>query len=127
MSAGDNASQQPNANQQPKQQTNGNQNPKEEAPPPAPTYLTYTKEANPGLTGGKASGKESSVDVKSSPAGADVSVNGYYVGKSPTTVQLPPGQYIITVNKWAYQEYVQVLDVSGGKPASVNPTLHGDW
>ena len=128
VSAGGNTSQQQPANQQPNQnqQQNGDQN-KEEAKPQGPTYLTFTKEANPGLKAGKSDETQSSVDIKSVPVGADVTVNGYFVGSTPTMVELPPGEYIVTVHKWGYREYDYVLDVSGGKPYSVSPTLLEDW
>jgi cytoskeletal protein RodZ len=126
-SASGNTTQQ-NANQQPNQnqQQNGDQN-KEEAPPQGPTYLTFTKEANPGLKAGKSEETQSAVEIKSAPVGADVTVNGYNVGSTPTSVELPPGEYIVTVNKWGYREYINVLEVSGGKPYSLSPTLLEDW
>lgn len=120
-----NTAQQQNANQQ-SNQNQQNQN-KEEAGPQAPTYLTYTKEANPGLKAGKKAGSESSVEIKSTPVGADVMVNGYYIGRTPTSVELPTGKYIVTVNKWGYREYVRVLNLSGGKSVSVTPSLKEDW
>jgi PEGA domain len=116
--------QQQNANQ------NGNQNPNananEETKPQAPRYLTFTQEANPGLNSGK-SGKTYSVDFKSVPVGAEILVDGYFLGRTPNTVQLPAGKYIFTVRKWGYREWNQEIVVSANAPLSVSPQLKEDW
>ena len=122
---GDNTSQQ-NANQQQNQNQNQNQNANEETKPQAPRYLTYTKEANPGLKSGK-SNKTFSVDFKSVPDGADILVDGYFLGHTPTSVELPAGKYIFTVRKWGYVEWNEEFVVSANKPLSFSPILKEDW
>lgn len=112
-------------NQQ-QQNQNANQNEKEAAQPQPPSYLTYTKEANPGLKAGK-SGETFTVDFRSTPAGADITVDGYYMGKTPTTVALPAGKYLFTVNKWGYRDWTRSVVVSAKSSHAVNPQLKEDW
>jgi len=126
QNAGSNTSQNGMQQQNQNESQNQNQNTKEETKPQAPRYLTYTKEANPGLNSGKSS-KTYSVDIKSVPAGGDVLVDGYFVGHTPATVQLPAGKYIITVHKWGYLEWNQTFVVSANSPLTVSPQLKEDW
>jgi hypothetical protein len=51
-----------------------------------------------------------SVTVNSNEAGADIEINGNFVGSTPTTVKLAPGQYAITVRKgvMVWQRNLQV-------------------
>lgn len=121
----------PNRNQQ-QQSTNqngqqsGNQKANEQPQPVAPRFLTYTKEANPGLKSGKA-GKSYLLNFSSAPVGADVYVNGYFMGHTPTTVQIPAGEYLVTVQKWGYREWVKEFVVSRTSPLNVRPDLKPDW
>ena len=129
--AGSNASSSPqNGNQQQNQNQgqNQNQNPnaKEQEQPQGPRYLTYTKEANPGLKAENSS-KTEPVDLKSAPAGADVSVDGYFLGRTPTSVQIPLGKHLLTIDKWGYREWIQVLDVTANKPLTIDVKLREDW
>jgi PEGA domain len=117
---------QPQQNPNTNQNANQNQNANEETQPQAPTYLTYTKEANPGLAAGK-SGETYPVDFKSAPAGADITVDGYYMGKTPATVELPAGEYLFRVNKWGYREWDRSVVVSANSSHAVNPQLKEDW
>lgn len=115
-----------NTSQSGSQQQNENQNQnenKQESQPQAPRYLTYTKEPNPGLK----SGKTEPVDFSSVPAGADVSVDGYFLGPTPTSVRIPIGKHLLTINKWGYRDWIQVLDVLPNKPLAINAKLRQDW
>lgn len=113
-------------NQNQNQNQNGQGQKKEEAPPEKPSYLTYTVEKK-SLEEQAKTGKALSVDFKSVPAGATVTVDGYFVGHTPTTAQIPVGKHLVTITKWGYESWSQDLDVAGGKNLSVNPSLHKDW
>jgi hypothetical protein len=111
-----------NPNQNGNKQGQGN----EEAPAPKPRYLTYTvKEKS--LEEQAKSGKAAPVDFKSVPAGAAVTVDGYYEGNTPITTQIPVGKHLVSITKWGYESWQQELNVSEGKALSLNPTLHKDW
>lgn len=113
-------------NQNPNQNQNNKAQGKEEAPPPKPQYLTYTVKKK-SLKEQAKSGKTLAVDFKSAPAGAVITVDGYFVGHTPTTAQIPLGKHLLSITKWGYQSWEQELDVAKGKSLSVKPTLHKDW
>lgn len=99
---------------------------KEEAPPEKPQYLTYTPKKKT-LQEEAKSGKALVVDFKSIPAGAVVTVDGYFLGKTPMTERIPLGKHLVSITKWGYESWEHELDVRKGKSLNVNPTLHKDW
>lgn len=128
-----NQSQSPAGNQNPGMNGNPNQNQnqnqeqeKKEAPPEKPQYLTYTHKKKSIQEEAK-SGKSSAVDFRSVPAGAEVRVDGYFLGKTPMATQIPLGKHLVSITKWGYRAWEHELNVTSGKSASINPTLHKDW
>jgi PEGA domain len=123
-----------NQSANPGQSQNQSQNPnnqgqskdKGEEPPPKPEYLTYSVKKK-SLAEQVKSGKALAVDFKSVPAGAVITVDGYFVGKTPTTAQIPLGKHLVSITKWGYESWSQELDVANGKDLSVSPKLHRDW
>jgi len=51
--------------------------------------------------------------VESSVAGADIEVDGAFVGNTPSTVSVTPGQHTISVKKKGYQVWTRAMNVSG--------------
>jgi PEGA domain len=126
QSPGGNPNQGLNGNQNQNQNQNKQGQGKEEAPPEKPHYLTYTPKKK-SLQEEAKSGKARDVDFKSVPAGADITVDGYFLGKTPMTAKIPLGKHLVSITKWGYRSWEQELDVTSGKSPSVNPTLHKDW
>jgi hypothetical protein len=54
-----------------------------------------------------------SVNVESSVPGADINVDGAFVGNTPSTVSIPAGQHTITVKKKGYTDWSRSMNVSG--------------
>lgn len=108
------------------QNQNGQGQKKEEAPPEKPSYLTYTVKKK-SLEEQVKTGKALPVEFKSVPAGATITVDGYFLGHTPATKQIPVGKHLVTITKWGYQSWSQNLDVASGKKLGVNPSLHKDW
>lgn len=83
-----------------------------QAPPIRPAAAVAPVAAPPA----PAASEMASVTVNSNEAGADIEINGNFVGSTPTTVKLAPGQYAITVRKGAmvWQRNLQVA------PGSIN-------
>ncbi|HET9177942.1 MAG TPA: PEGA domain-containing protein [Terriglobia bacterium] len=127
---GTNGTQNQSQNQTQPQTQNSTQNnqgqTKEEAPPEKPQYLTYSTQKK-SLEEQAKSGKTLAVDFKSAPAGATITVDGYFVGNTPATAQIPVGKHLVSVTKWGYDTWSKELDINNGKDLSVNPTLHKDW
>lgn len=54
------------------------------------------------------------VEVKSVPEAADVEIDGRFVGNTPTTLKLPPGDYEVVVKKAGYGEWKRVVRAIAG-------------
>jgi len=65
----------------------------------------------------------SSVEVKSSPDGADITVDEKYMGSTPSTLKLTPGEHKIKLEKAGFKTWERTLTVGSGTTTTVNPTL----
>jgi hypothetical protein len=63
-----------------------------------------------------------SVVVESNVQGADIEVDGNFVGSTPSTVTVAPGSHVIAVKKKGYQDWSRTMNVSGNG-AKVNADL----
>ena len=63
-----------------------------------------------------------SILVESSVPGADIEVDGNFVGSTPSKVEVTPGSHSITVKKKGYQNWTRTMNVSG-TGAKVNAEL----
>ena len=66
---------------------------------------TVQPTANPALT---------KVAVVSDPPGADIEVDGTFVGNTPSTVDVPAGDHTVSVSKNGYKNWERKLKTSGG-------------
>jgi len=92
------------------------------------TWLTY-----PGMVVVLEQGKLASVDqtsqppakvsVASDPAGADVYVDGNFVGSTPSLLPLPPGSYKIEVKASGYKSWSREIKALPGGEVSLKATL----
>ena len=57
---------------------------------------------------------QSSVNVDSTPSGADISVDGAFVGNTPSTLSLTPGAHTILIHKDGFQDWTRKVSISGG-------------
>jgi hypothetical protein len=57
---------------------------------------------------------EASLTIDSTPAGADIEVDGSFVGNTPSTVNVAPGSHEITVKKKGFADWKRKLNVTGG-------------
>jgi hypothetical protein len=64
-----------------------------------------------------------SVEVKSTPDGADITVDDKYMGSTPSTLKLAAGDHKIKLEKSGFKTWERTLTVSAGATATVNPTL----
>jgi hypothetical protein len=58
---------------------------------------------------------EAQVTINSSPAGAEVEVDGAFVGSTPSTISLEPGDHAITITKKGYKQWERKIKVTAGK------------
>lgn len=54
------------------------------------------------------------VQVASTPVGADIEVNGKFMGSTPSSIHLEPGEYLIAVKKNGYTSWERNVKVGGG-------------
>jgi hypothetical protein len=54
------------------------------------------------------------LDVTSTPAGADIEVNGNFVGNTPSAIHLLPGEYTVAVKKDGFTSWERKVKVMGG-------------
>lgn len=84
------------------------------------TKLDMAKMTPPGAPGSVAAAvvsAASNVTVNSSVVGADIEVDGAFVGNTPSTVSVPAGKHTITVKKKGYADWTRIMNLAG-------PTIH---
>ena len=65
----------------------------------------------------------SSIEIKSSPGGADITVDDKFVGNTPSTLKLTAGDHKIKVEKAGFKSWEKTLNVSAGGTLSLNAIL----
>lgn len=92
--------------------------PIEVAPPKAtPTEATIAKPAvAPELQKG-------SINIHSDPAGADIYVDGAFVGNAPASLKLDPGKHTFKVSAKARKDWSRDLNVLAGSEVNLTATL----
>lgn len=68
---------------------------------------------------------QTSLTVDSNPAGADIEVDGNFVGSTPSAVAVPLGNHDIVVRKKGYSTWNRHMNVSGGA-VHINAELERD-
>lgn len=58
--------------------------------------------------------KNASVDFSSSPAGADIEIDGKFVGNTPSTIALSTGEHAIKISKSGFNAWQRNISLSGG-------------
>lgn len=61
-----------------------------------------------------AAASQASLVVESTPAGADIEIDGAFAGDTPSTVAIAPGDHEISVTKKGYASWARKLNVTGG-------------
>jgi hypothetical protein len=57
---------------------------------------------------------QASLAIDSTPPGADIEVDGAFVGNTPSTVTVAPGSHQIAVKKKGFTDWTKTLNVTGG-------------
>lgn len=61
--------------------------------------------------------------MASVPDGADIEVDGSFVGNAPSEVQVPEGEHTITVKKSGFKDWERKMKISGGSSVHLNAEL----
>jgi TPR repeat protein len=67
--------------------------------------------------------KPGKLSVTSTPSGADVSVDGSFVGNTPSVLSLAPGKHLFVISAKGFHEWTRELLVNGGSEISISATL----
>jgi len=65
----------------------------------------------------------SSINIKSTPDGAEITVDEKYMGSTPSTLRLSAGDHKIRLEKTGFKTWEKTLTVNSGESATVNPSL----
>jgi hypothetical protein len=63
------------------------------------------------------------IEIKSNPDGADIAVDGKYVGNTPTTLHPSAGDHVIRMEKSGYKSWERTLTITPGETTSISPSL----
>src|ERR1700683_2698500 len=77
-------------------------------------------QSNPPASGGVSSAirranGEAGIEITSVPAGADAELDGSFIGNTPSTIGVSPGDHTISVKKKGYKTWERKIKVSSGK------------
>jgi len=65
----------------------------------------------------------SSVTIKSSPDGAEITVDGKLMGTTPSTLQLSPGEHVLMIEKAGFKVWQRTITVAAGGSVNFEATL----
>jgi hypothetical protein len=63
------------------------------------------------------------VAFRASPEGAEIVIDGKYVGDAPSTLNLTAGDHVLAIKKAGYVEWQRKITVASGSSLTINPTL----
>jgi len=74
------------------------------APPPPPVAAAVQAAVTPDMA---------NLTIEASVPGADIEVDGEFMGNTPSTISIAPGKHTITVKKKGYADWSRTMNVSG--------------
>jgi hypothetical protein len=70
--------------------------------------------AAPGQASTPAAPVQASLAIDSTPSGADIEIDGAFVGNTPSSISVAPGSHQVTVSKKGFTAWAKTLNVTGG-------------
>jgi PEGA domain len=92
-------------------------------PESAVTPVQPTTDPAPAQTGGGSGAAFSTVDIKSTPDGAEITVDEKFVGSTPASLRLAAGDHKIKLEKSGFKTWERTLTVGMGATTMLNATL----
>jgi hypothetical protein len=93
------------------------------APAAGATTVPSQPSAEPAVPASVASENLATVVIKSTPDGADITVDGKYAGNAPSTLRLTPGDHNIFVEKSGYKSWQRTVTLGPGGIITIDATL----
>jgi PEGA domain len=92
------------------------------APQPALSTVAFHPESDPSAQPEPAM-PSVSILVKSTPSGCDINVDGKYMGSTPSTIQLTPGEHLVSIEKDELTPWQRTMTVTAGGNSTIDATL----
>lgn len=93
------------------------------SPEAGATTAQQSTDAAPAQNGSAADAVLSTVEVNSTPAGAEITVDEKFMGNTPSSLRLTAGDHKIKLEKSGFKTWERTLTVSSGATATVDPML----
>jgi PEGA domain-containing protein len=77
----------------------------------------------PGVAGAPVNSSSAKLQMESNPTGADIEVDGSFVGNTPSDVQVAEGDHTITVKKAGFKDWERKMKISAGSSVHLNAEL----
>ena len=88
-----------------------------------PAKFTSAGTQTPTASVSAATSATSAVTIKSTPDGADITVDDKFVGTTPSTIQLVPGEHKIAVSKSGFKTWERAMTVNPNGSVNLNAEL----
>jgi PEGA domain len=92
------------------------------APAPAPSSNAVAP-AGPNAVAPASPDAVASVQLSSDPAGAEITIDGSYVGNTPSLIKLRPGTHSITMTMPGYAPWVRSIETAAGESRNLSAAL----
>ena len=65
----------------------------------------------------------STISVKSNPDGAEITIDGKFMGTTQSTLKLPAGEHLVKIEKIGYKEWNRTVTLNAGSSITIDATL----
>lgn len=76
-----------------------------------------------GESGNSSEAQQCAVEIRSTPTGAEITVDDKYMGNTPSTLRLAPGDRKVKLEKSGFKTWERTLTVNAGGTATIDATL----
>ena len=66
---------------------------------------------------------EGTIVIKSDPDAAEITIGGKFVGTTPSTIQLTPGDHVVLIEKPGFKSWQKTISVTAGSSVTLGATL----
>jgi PEGA domain-containing protein len=91
--------------------------------PEAGATVQSSADTAPTQNGNGLGAQFSMIEVKSTPAGAEITVDEKFMGSTPSSLRLAAGDHKIKLEKSGFKSWERTLTVGAGATATIDPTL----
>ncbi len=91
--------------------------------PEAGATVQSSSDPAPAQNGNGSGAALSTVEIKSTPAGAEITVDDKFMGSTPSSLRLVAGDHKIKLEKSGFRIWERTLTVGAGATATIDPTL----